>query len=127
MPKKRTKVKSAASIKRDLEITERELRHITEFQWVYAKRMLRFGFFSWVFGLLLFFFILVIRGLEFLGRLTLAYPLLIIAIAVPIFITAFFVHKFSVQIKRLERVRKLLLMEYEGAILKRASNLIKKK
>lgn len=127
MPKKRTKVKSAASIKRDLEITERELRHITEFQWVYAKRMLRFGFFSWVFGLLLFFFILVIRGLEFLGRLTLAYPLLIIAIAVPIFITAFFVHKFSVQIKRLERVRKLLLTEYEGAILKRASNLIKKK
>jgi amino acid transporter len=126
MPKKRSQAKSATTIKRDLEITERELRRVTEFQWVYAKRMLRFGFFSWVFGLLLFFFILVIRGLEFLGRLSLAYPLLIIAIAVPIFITAFFVHKFNAKIKRLERVRKLLLTDYEQAILKRTSTLIKK-
>jgi len=127
MPKKRSQIKSATVIKRDLEITERELRHITEFQWVYAKRMLRFGFFSWVFGLLLFFFILVIRGLEFLGRLSLAYPLLIIAIAVPIFITAFSVRKFNAKLKRLERVRKLLLTDYERAILKRTSTLIKKK
>ena len=126
MPKKHSQVKSATVIKRDLEITERELRHATEFQWIYAKRMLRFGFFSWVFGLLLFFFILVIRGLEFLGRLSLAYPLLIIAIAVPIFITAFSVRKFNAQIKRLERVRKLLLTDYERAILKRTSSLIKK-
>ncbi|KUO39079.1 MAG: hypothetical protein AVW05_02330 [Hadesarchaea archaeon DG-33] len=127
MPKKRSQIKSATVIKRDLEITERELRHITEFQWIYAKRMLRFGFFSWVFGLLLFFFILVIRGLEFLGRLSLAYPLLIIAIAVPIFITAFSVRKFNAKLKRLERVRKLLLTDYERAILKRTSTLIKKK
>jgi len=127
MPKKRSQIKSATVIKRDLEITERELRHVTEFQWVYAKRMLRFGFFSWVFGLLLFFFILVIRGLEFLGGLSLAYPLLIIAIAVPVLITAFSVHKFNAKIKRFERIRKLLLMEYERAILKRTNSLIKKK
>ena len=127
MPKKRSKVKSAVAIKRELETTERELHHITEFQWIYAKRMLKFGFASWIFGLVLFFLILVIRGLEFLGRLSLAYPLLIIAIAVPVLITAFSVHKFNAKIKRLDRVRKLLLTEYEGAILKRASALIKKK
>ncbi len=127
MPKKHSQVKSAATIKRDLEITERELRHITEFQWIYAKRMLRFGFASWIIGLFLFFLILVIRGLEFLGRLSVAYPLLIIAIAVPVLITAFSVHKFNAKIKRFERIRKLLLTEYETAILKRASALIKKK
>ncbi|MBA7594002.1 hypothetical protein ES703_00938 [subsurface metagenome] len=127
MPKKHSQVKSAATIKRDLEITERELRHITEFQWIYAKRMLRFGFASWIFGLLLFLLILVVRGLEFLGRLSLAYPLLIIAIAVPVLITAFSVRRFNAKIKRFERIRKLLLTEYETAILKRASALIKKK
>lgn len=127
MPKKRSRAKSVAAIKRDLEITERELHRVTEFQWVYAKRMLRFGFASWIIGLVLFFLILVIRGLEFLGRLSLAYPLLIIAIAVPVLITAFSVHKFNAKIKRFERIRKLLLTEYEAAILKRASTLIKKK
>jgi len=127
MPKKHSLVKSASAIKRELEITERELRHITEFQWVYAKRMLRFGFASWIFGLFLFFVILIVRGLEFLGRLSLAYPLLITAIAVPIFITAFSVHKFNAKIKRFERIRKSLLTEYETAILKRASSLINKK
>ncbi len=127
MPKQHSKVKSATVIKRELEVTERELHHITEFQWIYAKRMLKFGFASWIFGLILFFLILVIRGLEFLGKLSLAYPLLIIAIAVPILITAFYVHKFSAKIKRLDRVRKMLLTEYEEAILKSASTLIKKK
>ncbi len=127
MPKKHSQVKSAATIKRDLEITERELRHITEFQWIYAKRMLIFGFASWIIGLFLFFLILVIRGLEFLGRLSVAYPLLIIAIAVPVLITALAVRRFNAKIKRFERIRKLLLTEYETAILKRASALIKKK
>ena len=127
MPKKHSQVKSATAIKRELEITERELRRATEFQWIYAKRMLRFGFASWIFGLFLFFLILVIRGLEFLGRLSVAYPLLIIAIAVPVFITAFSVRRFNAKIKRLERIRKLLLTDYERAILKRASTLIKKK
>lgn len=127
MPKKRSQVKSAATIKRDLEITERELHRVTEFQWIYAKRMLRFGFASWIFGLFLFLLILVVRGLEFLGRLSLAYPLLIIAIAVPVLITALAVRRFNAKIKRFERIRKLLLTEYETAILKRASALIKKK
>ncbi len=127
MPKKDEQGKKATVIKRDLEITERELRQVTDFQWIYAKRMLRFGFASWILGLVLFFFILVIRGLEFLGRLSLAYPLLIIAIVVPIFITAFSVRKFNAKLKRLERVRKLLLTDYERAILKRADTLIKKK
>ncbi len=127
MPKKRPRVKSVTDIKRELETMERELRHITEFQWIYAKRMLKFGFASWIFGLSSFFLVLIIRDPELLSKSPLASPLLVIAAAVPVVITALAVRKFNARIKRLERIRKVLLTEYERAILKRAGSLINKK
>lgn len=127
MPKQRSQVKSATAIKRELELTERELRRVTEFQWIYAKRMLKFGFASWIFGLSSFFLILFIRDSKLLGRLSMVYPILIIAAAAPVVITVLAVRRFNAKIKRLERIRKLLLTDYERAILKRASTLIKKK
>lgn len=126
MPKTRPRVKSAETIRRELKVTERELRRITELQWVYAKRMLKFGFASWIFGLSCFFLLIVVLDSNLLAESPVAWPLLILAAAAPILITAVAAHRFSSKIKRLERIRTLLLVEYEKAILKRVSNLIKK-
>jgi len=126
MPKKSPQAKNAATIKRELAIAERELRHITELQWTYAKRMLKFGFASWIFGISSFFSLLIIYDSKLLGESLLATPLLIVAAAAPIAITAVLLRKFSAKIKRIEHMRKSLLTEYERAILKRVGEIIKK-
>jgi len=51
-------------------------------------------------------------------------PLMIIALAFPVIITAAMIRKFSSKIKYLERVRRGLLSEYEKAILKRMEKII---
>jgi len=126
MPKKSPQVKNAATIKRELAIAERELRHITELQWTYAKRMLKFGFAAWIFGMSSFFSLLIIYDSKLFGETLAVTPLLIIAAAAPIVITAVLLRKFSVKIKRIEHMRKSLLTEYERAILKRVGEIIKK-
>ena len=126
MPKKSPQAKNAATIKRELAIAERELRHITELQWTYAKHMLKFGFAAWIFGISSFFSLLIIYDSKLLGETPAVTPLLIIAAAAPIAITAALARKFRAKIKRLEHMRKGLLTEYERAILKRVGEIIKK-
>lgn len=128
MPKTQKKAKSAATIKRELEIAERELRRITKFQWTYAKRMLKFGFASWIFGVSTFFSTIIIYNSSLLSgtSASIVWSLLIFAAAVPVMIIAVLIRKFVAQIKRLERVRKALLVEYERVILKRVGEIIEK-
>lgn len=125
LPKTRVGGKSAATIKRELAIIERELRRISDLQWVFAKRMLKFGFASWIFGIACFFSILIAYDSRLLGGSPTAYPLLIIAAVAPITITAILIRKFNAKIKHIEHVRKTLLVEYERAILKRVDKIIK--
>ena len=121
-----TKAKSATAIKRELGIAERELKHITEFQWSYAKRMLKFGLASWVFGVATFFSVLIVYdpGLVFGTSAPVAWSLLVFAAAVPVMIVIVLIRRFVVEIKRLERIRKALLGEYERALLKRVGKII---
>jgi len=125
LPKGRVAGKSAATIKRELAVIERELRRISDLQWTFAKRMLKFGFASWIFGIACFFSILIAYDSTLLGGSPAAYPLLIIAAAAPILITAIVIRKFNAKIKHIEHVRKTLLIEYERAILKRVDKIIK--
>jgi membrane protein implicated in regulation of membrane protease activity len=123
MPQKRRR--SAADIRRELRVVERELSNLIRIQWTYAKRMLKFGMAAWIFGLCTFFLAIVILnpGLIWEAPL-LAAPLLVIAAAAPVLITAVVIRKFSYKIKRLERIRRGLLMQYEKAVLKRIGEMI---
>jgi hypothetical protein len=110
----------AARIKRELEILERELSHLHEIQWEYAKRMLKFGVASWVFGLSTFFLAAILLNPVTLGRIpSLSMSLLIFAAVVPILITAVRTREFRIQINRMEGMRSTILAGYQRAILKR--------
>jgi hypothetical protein len=110
----------AARIKRELEILERELSHLHEIQWEYAKRMLKFGVASWVFGLSTFFLAAILLDPALLGRIpSLSMLLLIFAAVVPILITAVRIREFSIKINRMECMRSTILAGYRRAILKR--------
>ena len=124
---KTKKARSATTIKRELEIAERELKHITDFQWIYAKRMLKFGLASWIFGVSTFFSVLIVYNPSLVSGTSspVAWSLLIFAAAVPVMIVAVLIRRFVVEIKRLERIRKALLGEYERALLKRVGSIIK--
>jgi hypothetical protein len=125
MPKKRRVLKKPADIKRQLRITERELRHLNEAQWSYAKRMLKFGFAAWVFGFLTFFFAILMMNVELFGGTQPVWaPSLVIALAAPVMITAMLVRKFAIKIKRLERIRRGLLVEYEKAVLQHVEKMV---
>lgn len=126
MPKKKeTTSEKAAKLKRELEVLERELNHLIEIQWTYAKRMLKFGVAAWVFGLSLFFSAIIISDVTLLSKTpAISISLIILAAAAPIFITVALVRKFAGKIRRLERVRRMMLMEYEKAILKRAGEIL---
>lgn len=126
MPKKKeTASKKAAKLKRELEVLERELSHLIEIQWAYAKQMLKFGVAAWVFGLSLFFSAIIISDATLLSKTpAISISLIILAAAAPIFINVMLVRKFTSKIKRLERVRRMMLIEYEKAILKRAGDIL---
>ncbi len=126
MPKKKEPIsKKVAKLKRELEVLERELNHLIEIQWAYAKRMLKFGVAAWVFGLSLFFSAIIISDVTLLSKTpAISISLIILAAAAPIFITAALIRKFAGKIRRLERVRRMMLMKYEKAILKRAGEIL---
>ena len=128
MPKKEeTASKKAAKLKRELEVLENELSHLIETQWTYAKRMLKFGAASWVFGLSLFFLGIIISNVAMPNKMPpLAISLLVFAAALPVIITLVMIHKFTKKIRRLEHTRRKLLMEYERVLLKRVGEIITK-
>ncbi|MEW6593182.1 MAG: hypothetical protein AB1305_05915 [Candidatus Hadarchaeota archaeon] len=119
--------KTAKNAKRELQIIERDLYHLRRAQWIFAKNMMKMGMASWVVGLLMFLFgVVVFTGFQILFNTHGVWiPLIIIAMAVPIMITAVFVHRIVVKIRRLERARKALLDKYEKAMLKKVQKMVK--
>lgn len=126
MPRKRKAEKrDAGKLKHEIGIIERELGHLVELQWTYSKRLLKFGFAAWIFGISTFSSSLILINPELLAAPPpLAISLLIIAAAVPVLITVALIQKFRVKIKHLEHVRRRLLAEYEMALLKRVRGMI---
>jgi len=128
MPKKRRAPRKSAEIKRQLRIAERELRRLNQTQWSFSKSMLKFGFAAWVFGLLAFFLAIVLMDAQLLGTAQPVWTsLLIAALAAPVVVTAVLVRKFAVKIRRLERIRRGLLEEYEKAVLRRVEEIVTKR
>ena len=119
------KLMKAIDIKRQLQITDRELSHQLELQWIYSKRLLKFGFISWILSLAIFLFAIIIVNVHLISQ---AYgvwaPLLIVGFASPMIVTAVMLRKFSSKVKYLERIQSTLLTEYEKAILKRVEKLV---
>jgi hypothetical protein len=118
--------KKASIIKRELEVLERELRHLHEIQWTYAKQLLKFGVASWIFGLSTFFLAIIILDASLLGRMQpISILLLVFAAAAPLWITAMRIRKFQIKINRMEYTRGTLLAGHQRAILKRIVELRK--
>lgn len=126
MPRKREAgKKSAGELKREIGIIERELGHLTELQWMYSKRLMKFGFATWVFGIATFSssLILINPGLIMVTP-PIAVSLLILAAVAPVVITVLLIQKFRTKIRHLEHVRRRLLTEYEMTLLKRVRGMI---
>lgn len=124
MPREFTPQK-ALEIKRRIQTADRELRHLNEVQWIYSKRMLKFGMAAWIFGLATFFSAVIVMDAQLLTpTYSIWLPLLIIGLAAPVVITATMIRKFALKIKQLERIRRDLLGEYEKAILKRVEHMV---
>ena len=82
--------------------------------------MLKFGVAAWVFGLSLFFSVIIISDPTLLSKTpAITISLIVLAAVAPIFITVVRIRKFGIKIKRLERVRRTLLAEHQKAVLKR--------
>jgi len=102
-------LRTTGALKQQLQINERELHQTKKIQRLYVKKMLKFGFATWVFGLSVFFFAIVIVNVELLGPLPVWTSLLVGVPAAPVTITGVFVRKFDAKIKCLERIRRELL------------------
>lgn len=126
LERRRGKRRNAKTIKRKLQIIERELDNINKLQWSYAKHMFKFGIAAWVFGIATFVSALMIyQGPGLIAEApSISISLLVLAAAVPIFITVVAIRKFSRKIKRLEQVRRGLLAEYERTLLKEVGKLV---
>ncbi len=125
MPKKKTASSKALGLKQQLQAAGRELTRLQGLQWVYSKRMLKFGMAAWIFGLFTFFSAILLMDARLLTTTyNLWVPLLIIAFAIPVLITVVMIRKFVRKIKYLERLRQGLLTEYERALLKRVEKMI---
>ncbi len=126
MPKKRkVEKKSTDELKHQIGIIGRELSHLVELQWTYSKRLLKFGFASWAFGVAAFSFSLIFINPWLITNIQpITICLLILAAIAPVVITLFLIQKFHAKIKHLERIRRKLLAEYEVALLKRVRGMI---
>lgn len=127
MPEKRGAPRNPADIKRQLQIIERELNSLNKAQWSYAKNMLKFGLACWILGISAFFLAIMMTDAELFG---VAQPvwasLLIIALAAPVTVTAVFVRRVAIKIKRLERIRRGLLAEYFSTLHSRFSGRLRR-
>ena len=118
MPKKGRTSRKSKEIKRQLQIIERELRHLKETQRLYVEKMLKFGLTAWVFGLSVFFLAIVIVNVKLFGAPPVWISLLVAVPAAPLTITAVFVRKFVVKIKHQKRIRRGLFAEYKKTALR---------
>ncbi len=113
--------KDPEEIRRKIEVVEEELQNLSDVEWGYAKRLLKYGLAAWVFGLSVFLFSLVsFRGPEILwGAPPLTFSLLIIAGAAPVIFTSFFIQRYRKEKTDLGKIRGDLLNNYEKMLLKK--------
>ena len=122
MSKVREVFRELGEAEQRLRITERKLHHLREDRRSFTKNMLKFGFATWVFGLSVF--LLVVVGVKlFAGDLSIwtsflvGTPLLVGGPVAPVTITAVFVRKFDIKVKRLRHIRSGLVVKYQRALL----------
>lgn len=104
-------------LRRRLEVTERELRRLSRFEWGYTKQLWRFSFLSWILGISLFFMLVTLFEPSLLSGVPQALPLLAVAAAAPLLMVLYFVGRLEKRVKNLERSRDLLLSRYRKALL----------
>lgn len=115
MPKRQRRYDKCEYIKQQIVAVDAELYRLKLTRWNYAKNMLRFGLAAWSFGLSFFFFTVITAKVQ-LFRTEQAYmSLLVMALAAPVIVAAFFSHNFTLKIKRIERTRADLLNGYHRA------------
>jgi len=124
MPKAQEAFRELGEVEQHLQITERKLHHLREDRRSFTKNMLKFGFATWVFGLSVFFLVIMVVGVKlFAGDLPIwtsflvGTPLLVGAPAAPVPMTAAFVRKFDIKVERLRHIRSGLVVKYQRALL----------
>ncbi len=110
---------SPDDIKRKLSVIEDELENLSSVQWVYAKRLLKYGIGAWIFGIAAFAATMAIFwGPEVIFEASpMIYFLLIIAGVAPILVSVVFIRRFRKKSDKLENLRNNLLNNYESALL----------
>ncbi|MFN4133258.1 MAG: hypothetical protein ACK4GQ_02685 [Candidatus Hadarchaeales archaeon] len=118
--------KTAAEIKKEIQVIDRELYHLRELYRRYSRRLTKMGMAMWVGGTILFFATaLFFIGLDVVLQVVNVWSaLLIIALAAPIAISAMFVSRLEKKMKKMERMRKSLMEEFERAMMKRVGKLV---
>ncbi len=108
-------------IKRKIQIVEDELENLSNIEWVYAKRLLKYGLAAWVFGLSAFVSSLIIyQGPEIiLNAPPLSFSFLFLAGAAPVIISIILIQRYRKEMDELEKIREKLLSEYESVLLKK--------
>ncbi|MEM2865758.1 MAG: hypothetical protein QXM46_02300 [Candidatus Hadarchaeales archaeon] len=104
-------------LRRRLEVTERELRRLSRFEWGYTKQLWKFSLFSWLLGVFLFFLLVFLIRPSLLTGIPEALPLLVLSAAAPLLAVLYFVSRVERRVKNLERSRELLLSRYKRALL----------
>lgn len=118
--------KAAKDIKREIQVLDRELYHLRELHRRYSRRLLKMGMVMWVAGTILFFVtVLLFIGLDIATHTTNIWsPLLIIALASPITLSALFISRLERKMQKMERIRKNLMEEFEKAMVKRVKKIV---
>ena len=124
MPKAREAFRELEEVEQHLRITERKLHHLMEERRSFTRNMLKFGFATWVFGLSVFFFAIVVMSAKlFVGSppiwtySLMGAPWLVGAPAASVTMTAAFVRKFDIKVERLIHIRSGLVAKYQRALL----------
>jgi Flp pilus assembly protein TadB len=109
--------KEIPQLRRRLEVAEKELQRLSRFEWGYTKQLWKFSFLSWILGVSLFFFLVLLFEPSLLAGVPQALPFLAVAAAAPLLIVLYFVGRVERKVKKLERSRDLLLSRYRKALL----------
>ncbi len=121
MPKVQEAFRELGEVEQHLRITERKLHHLREDRRSFTKNMLKFGFATWVFGLSVFFLVIMVVGvagdLQIWTSFLVGTPLLVGAPAAPMAMTATFVRKFDIKVERLRHIRSGLVVKYQRVLL----------
>ncbi len=125
----RTSTKAADRAKSQVQIIDRDLYHLREIRRRYSSRMVKMGLASWIIGIVAFTASIYIWvGINIAsGLVNIWAPLLIVALAAPIVISAIFIRRLVAKERRLEQMRKNLLDRFEKAMLKKVEKMVTKK